>query len=293
MKFYDAFRSSFRRFALWDGKMDHLKLTDDYLPPLGSGVVHLPSGTAAELLMHFRSFWADYQSGMSWFGDPHWKESDEMYHVMNNNKVLDPHEYLDLVEEALGSRFSLVMRKLRERGKTVTFLSRHFSLSSKEHADLIPQVTRKLECILQKDVSILKHYAAAVIFDDDGKVLLCKRAAYKKIAPNMWHLPGGAVELDENPIEAIKRELKEELNLDATAVFPTRVKLTYTVDGGYLQTHVFFVEAARQQPVLMNEENSEFRFVTQKEISELIEPNLVDDNIRAVRAADALRRVNS
>ncbi len=289
MKFYEAFRASFRRFPLWNGKMDHLKLTDDYLPPLGAGVVHIPAGTGAELVMHFRSFWSDYQSGASSLGDPHWKEADEMYHIQANGKVLHPDEYLGAVEEALGTRFTLVLRRLRARGKTATFLGKHFSLSSKTQADLIPQTTRKLECILQKDAVVLKHYAAAVIFDESGRVLLCKRAAYKKIAPNMWHLPGGAVELDENPIEAVTREIKEELDLDTIAIFPTKMRLTYPVAGGYHQTHIFLVEAPRQTPVLKTEENSEARFVTLEEVTALIEPHLVDDNVRAIKAASVIR----
>ncbi len=289
MKFYEAFRTSFRRFPLWDGKMDHLKLTDEYLPPIGSGVVHMPAGKAAELLMHFRSFWSDYQSGISALGDPYWKEADEMYHVQIDGKVLDPDEYLQLIEDSLGSSFTLVLRKLRDRGKTVAFLNRHFALRNKSNPDLIPQTARKLECVLQKDATVLRHYAAAVLFDGEGRILLCKRASYKKIAPNMWHLPGGAIELNENPIETVNRELKEELDLNVSATLPTRVRFTYTVDGGYHQTHVFLVEAPGQNPVLKTEENSEIRFVTIEELSRLIEPHLVEDNLRAVKAARVLK----
>ncbi len=42
-------------------------------------------------------------------------------------------------------------------------------------------------------------------------VLIAKRAAHKPY-PNLWEFPGGKLEPGENPQEAIKRELAEELS---------------------------------------------------------------------------------
>lgn len=54
--------------------------------------------------------------------------------------------------------------------------------------------------------------ATAVIADDEGRVLLGRRAIepYK----NMWDLPGGFVEEDEHPLDALRRELREEAALE-------------------------------------------------------------------------------
>ncbi|MFI5909447.1 NUDIX domain-containing protein [Dactylosporangium sp. NPDC051541] len=55
-----------------------------------------------------------------------------------------------------------------------------------------------------------KRMAAAVLFrDSDGRVLLVE-PAYKP----EWELPGGAVEADESPYAAARREVREELGLD-------------------------------------------------------------------------------
>ena len=51
--------------------------------------------------------------------------------------------------------------------------------------------------------------AAAAIFDDQGRVLLVKHS----YGPLNWELPGGAVELGENVIEAAVRETQEETGL--------------------------------------------------------------------------------
>ena len=47
--------------------------------------------------------------------------------------------------------------------------------------------------------------AFAVIFDEKGRVLLVHRTDY-----DLWNLPGGALEDLESPIDAVKREVKEE-----------------------------------------------------------------------------------
>ncbi|MEI6532527.1 MAG: NUDIX hydrolase [Candidatus Roizmanbacteria bacterium] len=51
----------------------------------------------------------------------------------------------------------------------------------------------------------------AFILDDDGRVLLAKRA--KEPEKNKWSLVGGKVEWHEKAIDAVVREVKEELNI--------------------------------------------------------------------------------
>ena len=48
------------------------------------------------------------------------------------------------------------------------------------------------------------------IFDEDRRIL-CVRRAY---APHNWTLPGGRVEKNESPIEALVREVSEETGCD-------------------------------------------------------------------------------
>jgi len=55
-----------------------------------------------------------------------------------------------------------------------------------------------------------KHFtASALIKNDEGKVLL---VYHKKL--NVWIYPGGHIEADETPDEAVVREVKEETGLD-------------------------------------------------------------------------------
>jgi 8-oxo-dGTP diphosphatase len=55
------------------------------------------------------------------------------------------------------------------------------------------------------------NVVAAVIHNNDGKIYICKRAE-NGILGGYWEFPGGKVEKGENYIEALKREIREELS---------------------------------------------------------------------------------
>ena len=53
--------------------------------------------------------------------------------------------------------------------------------------------------------------AGALIFNQKGQILLLK---HRFRAGSGWGLPGGFLETGEQPIEALRRELREELSLE-------------------------------------------------------------------------------
>jgi 8-oxo-dGTP diphosphatase len=53
--------------------------------------------------------------------------------------------------------------------------------------------------------------AGALIFNPDGKILLLK---HRFRAGSGWGLPGGFLEAGEQPLDALRRELREELALE-------------------------------------------------------------------------------
>ena len=54
----------------------------------------------------------------------------------------------------------------------------------------------------------------ALIFNKKGEILLCKRSQNAKNERGCWEAPGGAVEFGETLVSAIKREMKEELEIE-------------------------------------------------------------------------------
>ncbi|WP_088034853.1 (deoxy)nucleoside triphosphate pyrophosphohydrolase [Evansella clarkii] len=54
---------------------------------------------------------------------------------------------------------------------------------------------------------------AAIIENDENEILCALRSPETSI-PNMWEFPGGKVEKDEDIHEALRREIKEEMNCE-------------------------------------------------------------------------------
>jgi 8-oxo-dGTP diphosphatase len=59
----------------------------------------------------------------------------------------------------------------------------------------------------------MKRVVAAVI-ERDGKLLVCQRTRHQTM-PLKWEFPGGKIEEGEQPRDALRRELEEELGIQA------------------------------------------------------------------------------
>jgi len=120
-----------------------------------------------------------------------------------------------------------------------------------------------------------KRMAATAFFrDDQGRVLLVNPVYKEK-----WDLPGGAVEEEESPHAACRREVVEELGLDRppgrvlavdwVASRPERPEgLIVVYDGGVLS------EAEIKDIVLADGELGGFAFVDGHEVAGLVTPLL-------------------
>jgi 8-oxo-dGTP diphosphatase len=59
----------------------------------------------------------------------------------------------------------------------------------------------------------MKQVVAALILKN-GKVLVCQRTRHQSM-PLKWEFPGGKIEDGEQPRDALRRELEEELGIEA------------------------------------------------------------------------------
>jgi 8-oxo-dGTP diphosphatase len=63
------------------------------------------------------------------------------------------------------------------------------------------------------------HVAAGVIRNDDGRVLIAQRPEGSHLAGG-WEFPGGKVAAGETVLQALKRELREEIGIEVLAAEP-------------------------------------------------------------------------
>jgi 8-oxo-dGTP diphosphatase len=61
---------------------------------------------------------------------------------------------------------------------------------------------------------MMKRVVAALIVNQE-KILVCQRTRHQTM-PLKWEFPGGKIEAGEQPRDALRRELEEELGIDAT-----------------------------------------------------------------------------
>lgn len=57
------------------------------------------------------------------------------------------------------------------------------------------------------------HVVAAAMYNEKNEVF-CALRSQKMSLPGLWEFPGGKIELNETPIEALKREIQEELGCE-------------------------------------------------------------------------------
>lgn len=124
------------------------------------------------------------------------------------------------------------------------------------------------------DETLTKN-ALAIIFNNDMEVLLLKRSSYsEQWMPSKWALVGGGVEEGEEPIGAVKREIKEETGLDINN-FIEKFVLQRNKDS---VEHMFIAKYnGNGDDVVLNEEHQDYGWYDVNDIKDLdTVPNLLD-----------------
>jgi 8-oxo-dGTP diphosphatase len=65
-----------------------------------------------------------------------------------------------------------------------------------------------------KDISNIVKVTAAILVKDN-KIIIAKRGPDDRLA-NKWEFPGGKIEIHETPEQCLKREMKEEFDIDVS-----------------------------------------------------------------------------
>ncbi|HEU5068927.1 MAG TPA: NUDIX domain-containing protein [Verrucomicrobiae bacterium] len=166
--------------------------------------------------------------------------------------------------------------------------------------DLIVEHLRELRDILQQNAMHLRPPSAAVgaahppvvtvgglVFNGAGEVLLVRTHKWS----NLWGIPGGKVKWGEPCEDALRRELKEETNLDLTDIRFVLVQDCIHSTEFYRDAHFVLLNytcrAALPVDVVLNDEAQEFRWVPLAEAPRLPLNRPTQILIQAVQANGA------
>ena len=122
----------------------------------------------------------------------------------------------------------------------------------------------------------MKRVVAALI-QKDGKLLVCQRTRHQTM-PLKWEFPGGKIEEGEQPRDALRRELEEELGILATVGDEVRRILHEYPNGGMVELRFFIVREYQKEI-----ENRIFREIQWAEPTELPKYDFLEADLTLVR----------
>lgn len=141
--------------------------------------------------------------------------------------------------------------------------------------DVIVEHLRELREILEENDLHLKPHArhfekehppivtvGGLIFDEAGRALILRTHKWS----NLWGIPGGKIKWGEPAIDALRREIKEETNLDVDNIEFVLVQDCIHSKEFYRDAHFVLLNytcrCAGEPEVKLNDEAREFRWVS-------------------------------
>jgi 8-oxo-dGTP diphosphatase len=112
---------------------------------------------------------------------------------------------------------------------------------------------------------MVKQVVAALILRGD-EILCCQRTEYQAL-PLKWEFPGGKIEPGEDPPQALRRELDEELGVQAEIGSKVAQLEHHYHNGNSVELHFFAVE--RYAGELENRIFREIRWVNRRQLPAL------------------------
>lgn len=141
---------------------------------------------------------------------------------------------------------------------------------------------------MKNDIFVQKITSCAFLYKDNT-LFIARRALTKKFLPGRYELPGGHVEFGETMEEGLKREMKEEFNVDIHVHEPFYAFTYISEDNTKHTIEVIYFATLLDQgkdPELNPKDHSEFHWITREEISNYF---LIDDEeVKAIKRGFAI-----
>ena len=122
-------------------------------------------------------------------------------------------------------------------------------------------------------------YVLAIVQNAEGRYLITQRSMDKHWAAGWWEVTGGGVLAGESSVQAVQREVREEVGLDV-AGYPLEVVYTYenvdleSGDNYFVDIYRFQLDVTADDVVLQDEEAVDCKMATFDEIEHLGEQGI-------------------
>lgn len=113
-----------------------------------------------------------------------------------------------------------------------------------------------------------------ILLDNQNRILILRRSNYSKTRANLWDLPGGKLEANEDPVAGIIREVKEETSLiirDPKVIYICSgdAAIGGSEDSAHVIATCYFTKNWEGNTKISSE-HLEYKWVTQSECNNLV-----------------------
>ena len=117
------------------------------------------------------------------------------------------------------------------------------------------------------NIQVTQHVSGGFLVMKN-KFLFGKRSRQKTWAPKTWDIIGGHAWPDEEPLQTLKREAKEELDIKVlSAKLLTSINVWDESTQKYFRYHIFMITLWKGEPYNATTEHSKIRWFTREELA--------------------------
>lgn len=122
--------------------------------------------------------------------------------------------------------------------------------------------------------------AVGAFIIDKNKLLIVKKSPLEKIDAGLWTIPGGKIEKNEPIIEGLKREIKEEVNLEINS-YQWIGEDVFESNGFYFHAQHFLCKPkkAANQKIKLDKSLTDYYWLKKEEIENFQLPKNIKKRI--------------
>jgi 8-oxo-dGTP pyrophosphatase MutT (NUDIX family) len=127
-----------------------------------------------------------------------------------------------------------------------------------------------------------RRIATAIIQRPDGRILLLRRSPTHTTNAGKWCFVTGYVEPDEEPIQTVVREAREEIGLDITPTRAGDIVVVHADWGPTLHVYPFLCPVGEMEEVTIEQEHTAYVWIMPEELYDYDFVQQLDDDLKSL-----------
>lgn len=125
---------------------------------------------------------------------------------------------------------------------------------------------------------LVVYCLGAFIIDEKKRLLIVKKSSREQIDPGMWVVPGGKVKANENIIDALKREVKEETGLSVIS-YRWIGEDVFRIDSKFFHAAHFLCKVRSTMNIKLEKNLLEYKWITKSQVLNFQIPKNIKEEI--------------